>query len=140
MKKIPRCPTCGQTVKAKGKGSSNRTYSKVISTQRPRGNRGMHLYNRQEIYEWLYKNSDSRGMVVMTQKQVAERLGIRYQLISQIYSEFIAIGYIVKHGHHKNGAKFEIVHHPDELDWGDEFTEKIFAARQEYKNRNKEEI
>jgi len=116
------------------------THPKVISMQRQyQGGSGMHVYNRQEVYEWLYKNSDSRGIVIMSQRKVAEKLGMRYQLISQIFSEFIAIGYIVKHGYDKNGARFEIVHHPDELDWGEEFLEKIFIARKEYNNKNKEE-
>lgn len=116
-----------------------RTYSKVIDREESvNGRRGQRPYRRDQIYQWLYDNSDSRGIVIYNQRQVAELLDIGYQNICQIYNDFIEVGYIIKH----NKKCFEIVHDPDDLDWSMDFQDELSRIRkvhQKYTNYQKGE-
>lgn len=105
--------------------AKTRDYSNIISRGGNDGKRGFRPYSRQEIYQWLYDNSDIRGIVIYSQKEVAEKLGIGYQNISTIYSDFVKIGFMKKH----SAREFEVVHHADEVEWTEEILEKLSEIR-----------
>ena len=98
------------------------------------GKRGVRPYDREAIYLWLYEHSDRRGIIIFKQRLVAEKLGIPYQTLCNIYNDFIKIGFIIKHG----PSQFEVVFHPEEIDWGIEFKEKQFEIRKERLNKIEE--
>lgn len=105
-----------------------RTFSSVIDrVESTGGKRGVRPYNREQIYQWLYDHSDSRGIIIYQQKEVAQKIDINYQAVCQIYKDFCDIGYLKKYG-----KFFEVVHHPDELDWSAELEEELSRVRKQH--------
>lgn len=102
--------------------------SAVVGKSEQKHNRGQKPYDREKIYRWLYENSDSRGIVIFTQRQVSEKLDISYQSISTIYTDLIDIGYMKKHGR----IYFEIIYDPDDLDWGEDFKQEQIKLRKRH--------
>lgn len=92
-------------------------YSSIIDREPLiEGQKGQRPYNREQIYRWLYENSDHRGIIVFSQQDISKKLEIGYQNLSTIFSDFVATGHLRKHG-----WQFEVMYDPDDLDWGDKF-------------------
>jgi hypothetical protein len=100
----------------------------IDRNERYDGRRGRGSYNTEQIYRWLYTNSDYNGFVIYTQTEVARLIGIPYQTLSTIYSDFITIGYMKK----INSRTFEIVHDPDDLEWDEAYLKKMSGLRKQY--------
>ena len=112
--------------------------STVIDREPGRGKRGARPYSREQVYRWLYTNSDSRGIVIFSQREVAKKLEIGYQNVCNMYSDFIRTGYINKHSR----TDFEIIYDPDDLEWDDEVLEELSRARKihQFEYRQKEKL
>ena len=78
-------------------------------------------YNREEIFLWMYEHSDSRGIIVYNQRQVAQLLDISYQHLCYIYKDFVDVGLLKKHG----SRYFEVVPHPEDVVWDEAFNERL---------------
>jgi DNA-binding IclR family transcriptional regulator len=74
------------------------------------------MHDREQLYRKMWDNHTNRyGVLQGTQQDVAKQLGIPYQRLSLIMSEFIKLGYIKKSGH-----SFQL-REPQRLDWSDDF-------------------
>lgn len=119
-----------------------KTYSTIIEQiHNPYGPRK--LYDREQIYRWLWDNSDSRGFIVYPKREVAERLEIERKMMYNIFNEFVYTGHLKVHGSGRN-QKFECMWHPDLCDWSDRYYEvlvTLFKHRESRKSaaRKKEE-
>lgn len=54
----------------------------------------------------------------MSQGEMASVLNVSYQALSEIYTEFVALGMMLKNGH-----KFYLKYDPDRIPWGEKFNE-----------------
>ena len=70
------------------------------------------MYDREKLYRFLSENTDSSGIISMSQGEVAKNVGVSYQQLSEIMREFIDMGLIDKNGH-----KFLVVYDPDRIPW-----------------------
>lgn len=119
-----------------------KTYSTVIrQIDNPYGPRK--LYDREQIYRWLWDHSDRRGIVVFSKKEVAEKLEIERKMMYNIFREFVYTGHLKEHGSGVN-QKFECMWHPDLCDWSEKYYEvlvTLFKHRESRKSvaRKKEE-
>lgn len=96
---------------------AERKYSSIIDREEPTpGKPGRRPYNREQIYRWLYTNSDHRGIVVFSQQDISKKLEIGYQNLSTIFTDFVTTGHLKKYG-----RNYEVVFDPDDLDWGEKF-------------------
>ena len=75
------------------------------------------MHSRERIYRFLWNIRDQRDCVALSQGEVADRLGISYQAMSEIFSEFKDMGMLEKHKH-----DFLVVYDPDKIPWGPKFT------------------
>jgi len=115
--------------------------SSVISREESHvveGSRGQKPYRVDQIYQWLYENSDSRGIVIYGQREIAQLIDITYQSICTILQGLVKIGYLKKHD-----DRFEVVYDPDDIVWTDEVKMKLHEIRREFdlsahKKRRKE--
>lgn len=107
--------------------TSKRPHSKIIGRVQIPGQRGKPAYDREQIYRWLYENSDHRGIIIYNQREVAKRIDINYQNVCNIYSDFVRSGHLAKHGNF-----FEVVYDPDDLDWSLEFQKEQSAIRKRH--------
>ena len=69
------------------------------------------MHDRKHIYARLWEHTDRLGMIKLSQLQMADELGIPYQRLSIIYTEFQKAGYIKIYRH-----KFQM-RNPDDIDW-----------------------
>jgi DNA-binding IclR family transcriptional regulator len=76
------------------------------------------MHDREHIYRKIWENHVNRhGVMLITQQQLAKELGIPYQRVSVIMSEFKQIGYVKK-----SGSSFQF-RDPNRLSWGEEFSD-----------------
>ena len=77
------------------------------------------MHDREQLYRNIWQDHTNRhGILQGTQQGVAKQLGIPYQRLSLIMSEFVKLGYIRKAGH-----SFQL-RDPERLDWSKEFKER----------------
>jgi len=74
--------------------------------------------DRERFYRILYDHCDRNGVLLETQRAMVEPLGITYQGVSTIITEFVAMGIIEKKGH-----TFRCLYEPDQIPWGPTFNE-----------------
>jgi len=91
------------------------------------GSRGQRPYRIDQIYQWLYDNSDSRGIVLYNQREIAVGIDISYQYVCTILSGLVQIGYLKKYGDF-----FEVVYDPEDLDWPDDVKIKLQEIRKTF--------
>jgi CRP-like cAMP-binding protein len=70
------------------------------------------MHNREKIYGLLWEETDRMGMLKMNQQEMAAKIGIPYQRLSLIYSEFQQRGLMRKYRH-----KFQLMKAPEEISW-----------------------
>lgn len=87
----------------------------------------MTFTNRELIYRVMWSCTDRFGVLQKSQGDVAKLIGIGYQQMSLIYSEFVGMGMLLKDGH-----KFTVVYDPNNISWGD----KYVTARKKYIEKN----
>jgi Crp-like helix-turn-helix domain len=74
------------------------------------------MHDREQLFRNIWDNyTDKYGMISVTQQELASCLGINYQRLSVVMSEFVKMGYAKKFRH-----KFQLKN-PDGLDWGSDF-------------------
>lgn len=89
------------------------------------------MHSRERIYRFLWNIRDHRNVVALKQGEVANKLGISYQAMSEIFSEFKDLGLLQKHKH-----DFLVVYDPDKIPWDTKFK----VLRQNYlASKNSEE-
>lgn len=119
----------------------NYTQSAILDTETHKEGGGRRGYDRRQLYEYFHENSDRHGFLVLTQKEMAAKLGMAYQVLSTIITDFIDIGYMAKEGNGK-WAKFRVLYHPDDCEWGEPFirvNEKLRKRHQSwFREKNKE--
>ena len=69
------------------------------------------MHDRKQVYARLWECTDRLGMIELSQLEMADRLGIPYQRLSIIYTEFQKAGYMKKYRH-----KFQMKN-PIDVDW-----------------------
>lgn len=76
------------------------------------------MHDRERIYRKIWDNYVNRyGVLTVTQQKLAAELGIPYQRVSVILTEFQKIGYV-----RKSGSKFQFKD-PNRVPWGEEFAD-----------------
>lgn len=70
------------------------------------------LIDRESIYRTIYDYADRNGYLTVTQREMSNIVGMSYQAMSEVFSEFIDMGMISK-----SGRKFQIMYDPDEIPW-----------------------
>lgn len=60
---------------------------------------GTTVHDRKEIYEQLWEHTDRLGILQKTQLELADELGLPYQRLSMIFSEFQKSGLMKKYRH-----------------------------------------
>ena len=70
------------------------------------------MHDREQVYRRVWEHTDRRGMVLKSQGEMADILGIPYQRLSVIYTEFQEQGLMRKYRH-----KFQALRSPDSVDW-----------------------
>jgi DNA-binding MarR family transcriptional regulator len=86
-------------------------------------------YDRKQVLEFLNENSDSNGFLTKNCRVLAKEVGMSYQSLSLIISEFIEMGYMKKYGE-RRASRFRVLFHPDDCDWGPEWLAKFKEIRQ----------
>ena len=71
------------------------------------------MHDREQIYRSLWERTNRNGILLKTQTEVAKEIGIPYQKLSQIITEFIQDGRVRKYKH-----KFQFMD-PDLFEWTD---------------------
>lgn len=99
--------------------------------------RGRKPNDRQRIYDFIYRHSDSSNKLTMTQQDAAEALGIDRQSFSAIIKEFAAIGIV-----EKKRALVYVLYSPDIIPWAkyEELRLKYKKYAQAQEAKRKEEI
>lgn len=83
------------------------------------------MHDRETLFRKIWENyTDRYGMVTLTQQELAKKLEMPYQRLSLIFSEYEALGRLVK-----SHRRFQLKD-PDKFDWGDEFKQTVKSVRQ----------
>ena len=94
------------------------------------------MYDREQIYTWLWNHSDSRGVVIYPIEKVSEMLEIERKMMQNIFREFVGTGHLRRHGTGA-GLRHECTYHPSVCDWGDNYytaTMSLFKHRESRKS------
>lgn len=81
------------------------------------------LHDRENIYRFLWENSDRHGFIRLSQQEVSKELGVSFQRLHEIYLEFIDLGRMKKF---KN--RFQ-VRDPDGFLWDETYSEQAREFR-----------
>ena len=96
--------------------------------------RGMRAYDPEQVYRYLFDNSDRYGIIIYTQKDLAEAIKIQRETLNYFYQDFLAIGLLEK----VSRAKFKVMVHPDEFEWTDEVYDTLSRLRKRHQYAYKE--
>jgi hypothetical protein len=111
--------------------------SPFFDEEDPDPNGGVTGYRRDQIYRYLFDNTDRYGIIVYSIIDLARAAQVDRHRLGFIFKEFVEMGLM-----DKVGKKYRCLVDPDEYDWGEEFLAESKRIRKKfqyyYKQKEKE--
>jgi hypothetical protein len=85
---------------------------------------GQKPYDSQQIYMYLFDNVDRNMVLLYSQKELAEAIGIARESLNYFIRDAIDLGWI-----EKESKSFKLVKRPDEIEWTKELYAKLGMLR-----------
>lgn len=112
-----------------------KTYSDIIPRIKiPKELGGMYMYDREKIYQWLWANSDSQGIIIYSCQKCSQLLKIERKMMMNIFKEFVQTGHLIQ-----DGQKFECTYPPSQWDWGEEYLAATLSLLKDRESRKSRE-
>ena len=99
-------------------------------------NGGVPGYRRDQIYKYLFDNTDRYGIIAYNINDLARAVEMDPSRFRTICSELVELGVMDKPSH----GKWRCIVDPDKYDWGDSFLKKSKEVRKQFQSyyRNKQ--
>lgn len=120
---------------------ANREFSPYLSELQPKEKSqvGKRTYDPRQLYQYLFDNSDRYGIIVYTQKELADAIRVQRETINYIIKDFIEMGFMEKIGR----STFKVLIKPEDIEWTEEVYNRLSELRkthQTYYRKQKKEI
>lgn len=86
---------------------------------------GRKTYDPKQIFQYLFDNSDRYGIIVYTQKELADAIRVHRETMNYIYQDFMQIGLLEK----VDKKTFRILQEPDKFEWTEEVYDRLAELR-----------
>ena len=104
----------------------NREFSPFLSKLEPKEKQlGSRTYDPRQLYQYIFDNSDRYGIIVYTQKELAEAIRIQRETMNYFFKDFIEMGMIEK----VNKNTFKVLVDPNEFEWTEEVYNRLSELR-----------
>jgi|JI7StandDraft_1071085.scaffolds.fasta_scaffold254329_2 hypothetical protein len=117
----------------------NKEVSKFLDLGPTKEGKGRRGYNPEQIYQYLYDNIDRTGVIMYTQKDMAEAIDMSREAIGNFYKDFETLGFLEK----VDRWNFKVLYKPEEIVWDRELYDRFFQLRKRhqpaYTNKEKGE-
>lgn len=102
--------------------------SKYLDLGPKKDRAGRRGYDPEQILQYLYENTDRIGVIIYSQKDMADAIDMSRESMGNFYMDFQTLGFIEK----IDARNFQFIVNPKDVIWDEELYETFFALRKRH--------